>query len=135
MKKNLMKHKIIRPDCHEDSRGSLVKIMTKKILRDFGIQFGEIYFISFSEPDVMRGSHVHHETHEFFCVINGECNVRLKDSDETCDVKLSSSNPKVLYVPPFIGHQFVSVSDETIVLAVSSMEYDKDNDDTYPLLF
>jgi dTDP-4-dehydrorhamnose 3,5-epimerase-like enzyme len=109
-----------------DSRGWFFKFLTgNEPFLSPG--FGEIYF-TLATSGCSRGGHYHEQAHEWFTVVSGEAIAKLKDIDsgEMLELKLDSSKPQILYVPPRIAHIFINEnrSDEMLLAAYTDRKYD-----------
>lgn len=74
----------------EDERGYLVEA--------FKIPSAGQLFYSVSKPGVVRGNHYHARKIEYFCVIEGEALIRLRNRDngEIKEYNVSGQKPQVL---------------------------------------
>lgn len=116
-----------------DKRGSLKKIAMKSRI---GMDIEEIYVL-YSNKGAVRGNHYHKETIEYFTVLEGIAVFSLKDLDtgDSETVKISSDDNIIVKVPVNVVHAFRNDDDKPMVmLAVSSREYNPDDDDTYPMV-
>jgi len=116
---------IIKRNIISDERGWLLKTLTGK---EMGLPkyTGEIYTVC-GFPNKVRGGHYHKIATEWFTLITGEAILKLKDinSNRETSMKLYADEPVTIVVPPFIAHQFESVSDkEFILLAYADHLYD-----------
>jgi dTDP-4-dehydrorhamnose 3,5-epimerase-like enzyme len=108
-----------------DERGWLLKTLTGK---ESGLpkQTGEIYTVC-GYPNQIRGAHYHKIAKEWFTLITGHALLKLRDtnSNEERSILLDADTPVTIVVPPFIAHQFESVSNnEFILLAYADSLYD-----------
>lgn len=116
-----------------DKRGSLKKIAMKSRI---GMDIEEIYVL-YSNKGAVRGNHYHKETIEYFTVLEGIAVFSMKDLDtgDSETVKISSDDNIIVKVPVNVVHAFRNDDDKPMVmLAVSSREYNPDDDDTYPMV-
>ncbi len=116
-----------------DKRGSLKKIAMKSRI---GMDIEEIYVL-YSNKGAVRGNHYHKQTIEYFTVLEGIAVFSLKDLDtgDSQTVKISSDDNIIVKVPANVVHAFRNDADQPMVmLAVSSREYNPDDDDTYPMV-
>jgi dTDP-4-dehydrorhamnose 3,5-epimerase len=113
-----------------DTRGWLFKAVPKEFVGKS--QFGEIY-LSGAKPREVKGCHYHNKTTEWFCVIQGEGTLYLKDtrSGEKMTLTLNRENRLSIEIPPQIAHAILnSGTEEMILLAFADIPYDSDNPDT-----
>ncbi|WP_036945011.1 polysaccharide biosynthesis C-terminal domain-containing protein [Pseudobacteroides cellulosolvens] len=116
-----------------DKRGSLKKIAMKSRI---GTEIEEVYVL-YSNKGAVRGNHYHKETSEYFSVLEGTAFFSLKDleTEDFETVKISSDDNIIVKVPVNVVHAFKNDTDQPMVmLAVSSREYNPDDDDTYPMV-
>jgi dTDP-4-dehydrorhamnose 3,5-epimerase-like enzyme len=59
-----MDYKIIFCEKHQDERGYLVEFLKSIELDDDKKIFGQIYFVTFEKPNMVRGNHYHKKTYE-----------------------------------------------------------------------
>lgn len=111
-----------------DTRGSFLKILTGH--EDFLPKHtGEIY-ITTAKYKEMKGGHFHSRANEWFCLIRGECVLRLIDvvTQEKMEINLNGENPLTIYVPKNVAHAFFNTSNnpsnEFILIAYSDEYYD-----------
>jgi len=128
--------KIIDITTHTDYRGNLSKIFTKKLLDklNFGLA-EESYTITFNKKNIIRGSHYHNHTNEIFFVMLGECRFDVYENNQIRSFTLNEDSSSVIFIEKSIPHQIVSISRKAIVIAISSKQYDPQNDDTYNFIF
>lgn len=117
----------------EDARGHFVKILQVRHLE--GLAFGEVY-LSAGGPGEVRGSHYHERTTEWFCPVAGRGVLYLAEVDGARRerVVLNAAAPVSVRVPPRVAHALVADRDSDLhVLAVTDVEYDPADTDTYPM--
>lgn len=109
----------------EDHRGWFLKVIDGKET-NLPMHTGEVY-ITVATPNQSKGGHYHPVANEWFTMIKGECLVELVDMDskETLNIILSESDPKTIYIPSNVAHNFINTSDrEFILLAYSDQLFD-----------
>lgn len=130
-----MNFEILRLTKHNDYRGDLVEFLKKDELNGANKNFGQIYFVTFSNKDVIRGNHYHKETEEWFGVIFGSVFVVLEDvktkERKSFTLHYSESEFVRLRIGKGIAHAFKSLSDSAILLDYSNKEYDPNCTDRY----
>lgn len=117
----------------EDYRGQLKKIVQKRQLEE-GQEIEEIYVL-YSNTGTIRGNHYHKKTAEYFTVISGEAKMALLDIDSGASetITIKASDNLVIKVNCNTAHGIKNESHELlVVLAVSSKQYDPQDNDTYP---
>lgn len=106
----------------EDHRGWFLKVINGKE-RNLPAHTGEIY-ITVAAPNQSKGGHYHPVANEWFTLIKGECTLELVDvaSKETLAISLSENDPKTIYVPNNIAHNFKNTADKEFILLAYSDE-------------
>ncbi|MDU1904889.1 MAG: WxcM-like domain-containing protein [Dysgonomonas sp.] len=136
-KQTLLKDKIsiITRRYIKDERGWFLKILTGK---EEGLPkfTGEMYITS-AYPQNSKGGHYHKIANEWFTLIIGKAYLKLKDiiTNEELILELDSSDPKTIFVPPYIAHEFMNKDDKLdfILMAYTDLHYDPT--DTIPYSF
>ncbi|PIY71575.1 hypothetical protein COY87_05490 [Candidatus Roizmanbacteria bacterium CG_4_10_14_0_8_um_filter_33_9] len=120
---------------HNDFRGNLVVFLDKKTLTKKDLNFGQIYFVTFNKKGVVRGNHYHKKWREWFGVVEGILEVRLKDvfTGEEKEFLLDNNSEKYtrLEIGPNIIHAFKSISEKASLLNYANGEWS--NDDTFAI--
>lgn len=114
-----------------DQRGYFLKsFMSDK----FEMTPGELeVYITNAKPGESKGGHYHEKASEWFTIIKGECILVLIDikNSSVTRLELNEHDPKTIFVPPFMAHEFFnSGNEEFILLAVTDKVYQKE--DTIP---
>lgn len=127
------KIEIIKRNFSIDPRGYFLKIITGK---ENGLPkfTGEIY-LTMAKPRESRGGHYHVEGSEWFTLISGAASMKLEDisTKERFFMKLTSSDPVTIMVPPNVAHLFQNESTEDFVLlAYTNTLYDPADTIVYP---
>tara|TARA_B110000003_G_C16620764_1_gene523040 strand:- start:355 stop:768 length:414 start_codon:yes stop_codon:yes gene_type:complete len=111
-----------------DSRGWFLKPITgtEKGLPQFT---GEIYTV-YSENGASRGGHYHKKAKEWFTLLSGTSELKLKDirSSETMSLFLSADEPQTIVVPPYIAHRFDAIDNNSFLLLAYTNELFNSND-------
>ena len=110
---------------HEDERGIFVEMLKT---HDSG-QFS--YFTAY--PGITRGGHYHHTKTEKFLVMKGLARFKFRHiiTDETFEIEVSSSIPKIVETIPGWSHDITNIGDEEMIVMLWANEiFDKDNPDT-----
>lgn len=104
-----------------DDRGTLVPVELKEFI-DWTPN--RVYYaVNLKEG---RGGHSHRIEKELFICLQGKMKVKLHDGKEWTEKEMSSPLEAVR-VDNMIWHEFTDFSDDAILLAVSSTNYDKDD--------
>lgn len=118
-----------------DQRGQLVVFLRNSELDRSLRTFGQIYFVTFDGRDVVRGNHYHKGWNEWFGVIHGRLQVRLRDmetGEEKAFVLDGDSDQYVrLYIGSNVAHAFKSLSASASLLNYTDLEWSPD--DTFPM--
>ena len=98
-----------RPQVHTDERGKLFEV-----IRMAG--GGQVFF-STTKPGVIRGNHFHTRKIEWFCVLEGEAVIRLRQVDDTQvhEFRVSGSSPQFISIPVLHTHQIENVGDRDLL--------------------
>ncbi len=130
---------VIHNEIFYDERGSFLKTFHSDIFENFGLEtnFQECFY-SKSKKNVIRGMHFQtppYDHHKIVYPVDGEIlDVVLdlrKDSPsykQTFSVNLNSSDGKAVYVPPGLAHGFASLSENAIVMYMTSTVYSRHYD-------
>ena len=126
-----MDYKIDLIEKHDDQRGHLVVFLKNSDLNKELKEFGQIYFVTFNKPSVIRGNHYHKKWREWFGVVTGKVEVILKDinTGEIVNLIIDSESDKYtrLEIGPNIAHAFRNLSDEASLLNYTDTEWSPDD--------
>jgi dTDP-4-dehydrorhamnose 3,5-epimerase-like enzyme len=75
-----------------------------------------------------RGGHAHIVEEELFFMASGTCVGKFHDGKDWFEIKLEA-NKNLVYVPIMLWHQFEQFSDDAVLVAVSSTNYNPDRSD------
>ncbi len=103
-------------------------LMTPLELKEYlDFEVKRIYFIS--EPTGDTGQHVHPSLEdELFVQLQGECTIVVDDGHGLQDIRLVG--PKTaIHIPHMVWHGFKDLSTDSILLALSSTNYDPTRSD------
>ena len=109
----------------KDERGWFFKAITGTEV-DIPSHTGEVY-LTMATPGQIKGGHYHPKALEWFTVIEGSAILRLEDiiTHEKLEIPMSIDEPKSVFVPNNIAHDFKNVGDDNmIVLAYTNRLYD-----------
>jgi len=136
--------KVVPLERHIDDRGYLYEIIHAS--DGFLPQFGQSYVVCSPTRNTIRGFHLHNQLWDYFCVARGTGkfivakaapasvtaaseagNTVAPEQLET--FVLSDRQPSLLIIPPGHWHGWMSLEDETLVLATGSEVYNRTNPD------
>ncbi len=95
---------------HRDARGALFEPLT-----DAELLTQKNVHIALTNPNEVRGNHVHHSAVEITSVV-GPCLVRLKEDGQIRDIEVPTGEILRLTIPPGVVHAFQNTGDSTMVL-------------------
>ncbi len=101
-----------------DERGQLVPIE----LKDYIDWEPKRVYYAFNNKET-RGGHAHRTEKELFICPRGEITARVHDGKDWQEHKLKGPD-NAIYVDNMIWHEFTDFSEDAILLAVSSTNYD-----------
>lgn len=104
--------------------------MTPLELKDYiDFEVKRVYFIRDPQGPKITGAHCHRvEENELFVMMAGRCTAVLDDGHGLEEVKMES--PKTaLYVPKMVWHHFKDLSDDAVLLAITSTNYNPNRSD------
>ena len=126
--------KIKKIEKYSDERGNLVVFLKNCELEKKNKEFGQVYFITFSNKSVIRGNHYHKNWREWFVVVNGKVQAELEDvrNKEHFSIILDANNKNHvrLEIGSFIAHSFKSLSNSASLLNYAEKEWS--TEDTFP---
>lgn len=82
------------------------------------------YLTDINEP---TGQHCHYEEKEFFVLIKGKCTAVIDKGEGRGEIEFNEN--EALYVPNYIWHGFKDFSEGSILMAVSSTNYNPERVD------
>lgn len=106
-----------------DERGSLTPMELKDYF-DFDVK--RTYTVHSNKTK--RGGHCHLHEEEFFYMASGSCTARLHDGKDWVEVKMKP-NETGMYVGTFVWHEFDNFSDDGVLVALSSTNYNPERTD------
>ena len=106
-----------------NQKGSLLPIEFKNIIP---FEVKRTYFCYNNSP--IRGSHCHLKEEEVFVLLHGQAKVRLHDGKNETIIHLSPFKNGV-YVANMIWHEIIDMSEDSILLAFSSTNYNPSLED------
>lgn len=131
-KERIRLHKLIDIKKHIDQRGTLTKLFTKSSLENDSIpSLEESYVITFNDKGIVRGQHYHKFTKEIFAVLQGRCRFDLYEDNKIISIDIDAKGNQSIYVGKETPHQITSLIENSIVVALSTREYDMHDNDTF----
>lgn len=129
---------------HEDDRGYLFEII--HATDEFLPRFGQVYVVCSPVRGTIRAFHKHQRLWDYFCVVRGAAKFVLARMDDDAlrarmaaglpctpealqTLVLTERKPCLLVVPAGIWHGWMSLEDNTIVVATGSEVYNRENPD------
>jgi dTDP-4-dehydrorhamnose 3,5-epimerase-like enzyme len=95
---------------HRDARGALFEPLTDvELLKQKNVH------IALTQPNEVRGNHVHRTAVEITSVV-GPCLVRLKEDGVIRDIEVHTGEILRLTIPPGVVHAFQNTGEATMVL-------------------
>lgn len=94
---------------------------------DFPVK--RVYFISQPQKGRHTGAHCHRqEEDELFVMVQGEATAVLDDGQGLTEVKLKGGKDALL-IPHLVWHHFKDMSEDAIIMALSSTNYSPERED------
>jgi dTDP-4-dehydrorhamnose 3,5-epimerase-like enzyme len=110
---------------HRDARGTLFEPLT-----DAELHAQKNVHVVLTQPDEVRGNHVHRTAVETTTVV-GPCRVRLKEEGEIKDIDVAAGDILRLTIPPGVVHAFRNTGTAAMVLvSFSTNLHDPEGADT-----
>ncbi len=118
---------LLRPECHEDARGTFMELYTRHGHAEAGIDaaFVQDNLVHTCRPGVIRGLHYQAPPHaqgKLVCVIQGailDIAVDIRHGSPTfarhAAVKLTDENRLQMWIPPGFAHGYCTLEPETVV--------------------
>lgn len=132
--------KIEKCPAYHDKRGDLIQFITQNLLQDNKLPFGQVYLLTFTGKNIVRGNHYHNFSSEIFCLISGSVKMIFEDvvSKEKIEENFTADSNEFfrILVGGKIAHSIISLSDFAVMVSFSSKEFDMKDDDKiqYPLI-
>ena len=95
---------------HRDARGVLFEPLT-----DAELKSQKNVHIALTQPNEVRGNHVHHTAVEITSVV-GPCLIRLKEAGIVRDIEVPAGEVCRLQIPPGVVHAFRNTGDAAMLL-------------------
>ncbi|MEM8677718.1 MAG: NAD-dependent epimerase/dehydratase family protein [Planctomycetota bacterium] len=114
-----------QPTVHADERGRLFEII--KLANG-----GQVFF-STTKPGVVRGNHYHTRKIEWFCVLQGQARIRLREirSEQIHEFDVCGERPQFVSIPALYTHNIENTGSEDLLTMFWCNEiFDASNPDT-----
>ena len=95
---------------HRDARGVLFEPLT-----DAELKSQKNVHVALTQPNEVRGNHVHHTAMEITSVV-GPCLIRLKEAGTIRDIEVPVGEVCRLQIPPGVAHAFRNTGDSAMLL-------------------
>lgn len=105
-------------------------LMTPIELKDYiDFEVKRVYFISNPSAQKLTGSHCHlKDEDELFVMVSGTCTMVVDDGNGLEEIKMEG--PKsAAYIPHMVWHHFKDLSDDAVLLAITSTNYNPNRED------
>ena len=89
---------------------------------------------STTQPGITRGNHYHNRKEEYFCVISGEAEIKLRnrDTNEIQEFKVSGQKPETVKIPINWTHNITNTGNGPMELLIWVNEvFDPEDPDTF----
>lgn len=130
--------KIRKIEKHSDNRGKLVVFLKNRELKKKNKEFGQVYFITFSQKGIVRGNHYHKNWREWFAVVEGKVQAELEDvkSKKRISIILDDKGKDHirLEIGSYVAHSFKSLSDSASLLNYAEKEWTPEDNFPYILM-
>lgn len=123
-------------DIKRDERGWLGEILRGE-RKQANEEFAHLY-VTVAFPGKTKGKHYHHRKVEWFCVVNGEAVLFLKDIRTGKEEKLTlgEKNMATVRIPPYVAHAITNTGNVPFYLiVVVSEQFNPKDPDTFPFDF
>ncbi len=103
---------------HKDERGEIIPIEYEKTLK----MTIKRSFLVFGKQNIIRGNHAHKLCNQFLCCLNGRCEVKCDDGEDS-NLQILDNPSKILKIPNMIWSSQKYLSENTILLVLCDLEY------------
>ena len=108
-------------DIKGDDRGSLVAL---EELKNIPFEIKRVYYITYTQSDVVRGHHAHKNLKQILLCVRGSCKIGLDNGKEKEEVLLDKIN-EGLYLESNIWRTMYDFSEDAVLLVLASELYDE----------
>ena len=113
-----MKFQHIQLKTHSDARGDLTPVELKEMIP---FEVKRVYFLTNTRGK--RGGHAHMKEQEFFICVKGSFSAKIHDGEKWHTFKMDGGRD-ALYNDAMVWHEFDDFSDDAVLLAISSTNYE-----------
>jgi len=110
-----------------DDRGLFVSFILDTQLKD-GVVIKRVYYVFNPVKNIVRGFHFHKYEWKFFTILQGSAKfiaIDPKKPREKLEFVTSERSQKLITIPPGYANGWVSLEDNTLLLAASSSSLDQ----------
>lgn len=114
---------------HFDNRGSLFDNIDPEIVANI-----KHFFISKSQPGIIRGNHYHTRKQEWFYIVEGRAKIVIEDIETKHreEIEIDADEGRILFIPSNKAHAMQNISNrELIILAFVNESFDPADPDTF----
>lgn len=133
-----MDYKIQKFKKFSDKRGELIVFLRRSELEEEKKRFGQIYFVTFNEKNIVRANHYHKKWFEWFGIVAGKLQVVLEDvrTKERKEFILDAKHDmyRRLQTGPYVAHAFKSLTRYAALVNYADDEWSADDVFFYKLL-
>jgi len=98
-------------------------------LKDFiDFEVKRIYFITQPKGEMQSGAHCHKIEKELFVMIQGTCTAVIDNGGREREISMKGPT-SAMYVGEYVWHHFKNFSEDAILLAISSTNYNPNRED------
>ena len=94
----------------------------------FDFEAKRVYFITKPKGEMPSGAHCHKIEEELFIMIQGTCTAVVDQGKGIKEIKMEGPT-SAIYVGEYVWHHFKDFSEDAILLAVSSTNYNPNRED------
>jgi len=122
---------VIDIEAYDDDRGFLIPLTNE--LSPNAIR--RVYVVGNFARGTIRGFHLHHRETKMFYIIKGAAKfvaIDIENPERICTFIISERKPKIVVIPPGYANGWMSLTDDTLLVSMSSRTYKevvRDKDD------
>lgn len=139
--------KVLDLPSYPDDRGALTPVFNGEYRQSdrtcsiAGVTLTDVsraYFINNSQKGVIRGFHYHEHETKYFVILRGMAKFVAGNPEDVADLHvhvLTERKPQMLIIPPGYANGWMSLTDDCLLLALSSSTFEesKHDDKRYPV--
>ena len=103
-----------------DSRGNLISIEAEKTIP---WNFKRVYYL-YGLTNEPRGFHAHKKLRQFFICMNGSCDIKLENANETIVINLANPNEGV-FIDEMVWHEMYNFTKDCVIMVLAEDFYDE----------